>query len=127
MLKHQSVFMIEGQKGSLLSLPASIQSADSGTGTMSTRKYSLEQIRQAIKETPIESSDTEVKFLEDEFLTSSLKLFSSFQSLHSNDPIDLEGLHESVVDSDEDLADSMDVSTIKEKIVKLCLHSSYTF
>ena len=36
-----------------------------------------------------------------------------FQSLHSgceNDPIDLEGLHESVVDSDEDLADSMDVS-----------------
>ena len=127
MLKHQSVFMIEGQKGSLLSLPASIQSADSGTGTMSTRKYSLEQIRQAIKETPLESSDTEVKFLEQEFLTSSLKLFSSFQSLHSNDPIDLEGLHESVVDSDEDLADSMDVSTIKEKFVKLCLHSSYTF
>ena len=38
---------------------------------------------------------------------------SFFQSLHSgceNDPIDLEGLHESVVDSDEDLADSMDVS-----------------
>ena len=30
--------------------------------------------------------------------------------MHSNDPIDLEGLHESVVDSDEDLADSMDVS-----------------
>ena len=29
-----------------------------------------------------------------------------------NDPIDLEGLHESVVDSDEDLADSMDVSTV---------------
>ena len=127
MLKHQSVFMIEGQKGSLLSLPASIQSADSGTGTMSTRKYSLEQIRKAIKETPIESSDTEVKFLEQEFGASFLKLFSSFQSLHSNDPIDLEGLHESVVDSDEDLADSMDVSTIKEKFVKLCLHSSYTF
>ena len=108
--------MIEGQKGSLLSLPASIQSADSGTGTMSTRKYSLEQIRKAIKETPIESSDTEVKFLEQEFGASFLKLFSSFQSLHSNDPIDLEGLHESVVDSDEDLADSMDVSTIKKKI-----------
>lgn len=36
-----------------------------------------------------------------------------FQSMHSgceNEPIDLEGLHESVVDSDEDLADSMDVS-----------------
>ena len=31
-----------------------------------------------------------------------------------NDPIDLEGLHESVVDSDEDLADSMDVSLIDE-------------
>ena len=29
-----------------------------------------------------------------------------------NEPIDLEGLHESVVDSDEDLADSMDVSFI---------------
>ena len=43
-----------------------------------------------------------------------------FQSLHSgceNDPIDLEGLHESVVDSDEDLADSMDVS-IKLKVDK---------
>ena len=43
----------------------------------------------------------------------------SLQSLHSssvdNDPVDLSGLHESVVDSDEDdddnnnLADSMDV------------------
>ena len=32
-----------------------------------------------------------------------------------NDPIDLEGLHESVVDSDEDLADSMDVSWFDEK------------
>ena len=31
--------------------------------------------------------------------------------MHSeNEPIDLEGLHESVVDSDEDLADSIDVS-----------------
>ena len=32
-----------------------------------------------------------------------------------NEPIDLEGLHESVVDSDEDLADSMDVSFINEQ------------
>ncbi len=28
-----------------------------------------------------------------------------------NEPIDLNGLHESVVDSDEDLTDSMDVSS----------------
>ena len=44
-----------------------------------------------------------------------------FQSLHSgceNDPIDLEGLHESVVDSDEDLADSMDVSFFFNTIFK---------
>ncbi len=36
-----------------------------------------------------------------------------FQSMHSsldNDPVDLSGLHESVVDSDEDLAESVDVS-----------------
>ena len=67
--KYQSVFMAEGQKGSLLSLPASIQSSDSGTGTLRIRKHSLESIRKAIRETtirvdPLEESDTEVKFCE---------------------------------------------------------------
>ena len=42
----------------------------------------------------------------------------SLQSLHSgcgeNEPIDLEGLHESVVDSDEDLADSMDSLHVRD-------------
>lgn len=37
--------------------------------------------------------------------------FQSIQSSCENEPIDLNGLHESVVDSDEDLTDSMDVSS----------------
>ena len=42
-----------------------------------------------------------------------MKICLYFQSMHSsleNEPVDLSGLHESVVDSDEELADSMDVS-----------------
>lgn len=41
----------------------------------------------------------------------------TMQSLHSsceNEPIDLNGLHESVVDSDEDLADSLDSLAIRD-------------
>jgi hypothetical protein len=59
-----------------------------------------------------------------------LFLFHIFQSLHSgcdNDPIDLEGLHESVVDSDEDLADSMDVSFKILKKSKLLVTPSLVF
>jgi hypothetical protein len=42
----------------------------------------------------------------------------SIQSSLENDPVDLSGLHESVVDSDEDLADSIDVSVF--------INASYT-
>ena len=50
--------------------------------------------------------------------------FYFFQSMHSsceNDPIDLEGLHESVVDSDEDLADSMDSLAIRDDKIREAL------
>ena len=58
-------------------------------------------------------------------LSNSFFDFPIFQSIHSSleneAVVDLSGLHESVVDSDEDLADSLDVSfvmkysTISEK------------
>ena len=42
--------------------------------------------------------------------------FQSIQSSCENEPIDLNGLHESVVDSDEDLTDSMDVSCASQVV-----------
>ena len=39
-----------------------------------------------------------------------VSLFQSIQGSLENEPVDLSGLHESVVDSDEDLAESIDVS-----------------
>jgi hypothetical protein len=44
-----------------------------------------------------------------------------------NDPIDLNGLHESVVDSDEDLTDSMDVSAFSPMGISLTLPCSFFF
>ena len=47
-----------------------------------------------------------------------MSTFIIFQSMHSSleneAVVDLSGLHESVVDSDEDLADSLDVSLQKK-------------
>jgi hypothetical protein len=53
------------------------------------------------------------------------------QSIHSsleNEPVDLSGLHESVVDSDEeDIACSLDVSFINSQISQLLILSNNKF
>ena len=66
MLKHQSVMIPGNEAGSSWSLPASVNSTDSGTGTM-RRKISQEQlvaIKNTIRKTSLagmsEISETEV-------------------------------------------------------------------
>ena len=89
MLKHNYVLI--SVSGSLHSLPNSIISSEDSSGSISLTQKTSERL----------------------FTKKMQRKYSLFQSLHSGcegDPIDLEGLHESVVDSDEDLADSMDVS-----------------
>lgn len=99
-----------------LSLNSSEVSRDSGTFSIDVKVKKRFPVKRGVSilwyfsKTPMNSI-----FLA-KLLNTSL---NSFQSLHSsceNVPIDLNGLHESVVDSDEDLTDSMDVSLDKKPL-----------
>ncbi len=95
------------------SLNNSLVSGDSGTFSIDVKLKKKSHQRRAVSILRYYDSYSKACSLIKRLIRN-LNLFQSLHSSCENVPIDLNGLHESVVDSDEDLTDSMDVSLSKE-------------